>query len=105
MNNTIGFLEPFLKSYVAFLYVDSPYWTAFGVFGNLMFSSRFLIQWYYSEKEKRVVVPAVFWQISFWGSLIALVYAFHIDKAPVILGSIFLPFLYARNLFILKKSG
>ena len=37
------------------------------------------------------------------GSLCALVYAFHVDKLPIILGYLFLPFLYARNLKLLRR--
>lgn len=98
------FLQPMLGSLFPWLYTDSKWWTVFGLAGNLMFSSRFLIQWLYSEKLKRVVVPPVFWHLSFWGSVIALVYAFHVDKLPVILGYVFLPPLYARNLVLLHKG-
>ncbi len=69
-----------------------------------MFGSRFFIQWLHSEKHKRVIVPPVFWHLSFWGSLICLTYALHLDKLPVILGYVFLPFLYARNLYFLRKT-
>jgi lipid-A-disaccharide synthase-like uncharacterized protein len=78
--------------------------TIFGLFGNLLFSLRFIVQWLYSEKQKELVVPAVFWHFSFWGSVIALIYAFHVDKLPVILGYCFLPFLYARNLVLLVRG-
>ncbi len=99
-----GFLAPALGAALPWLYRDSRWWTAFGLLGNLMFSSRFVVQWLYSEKLKRVVVPPVFWHLSFWGSLIALVYAFHVDKLPVILGYVFLPVLYARNLVLLARG-
>jgi len=36
------------------------------------------------------------------GSIISLIYAFHIDKLPIILGFVFLPFIYARNLRFLR---
>jgi len=49
-------------------------------------------------------VPPVFWYLSFWGSLISLVYAFHVDKLPIILGFVFLPVLYARNLKLLRRT-
>jgi hypothetical protein len=32
------------------------------------------------------------------------VYAFHVDKLPIILGVFFLPFLYARNLSLLHRN-
>lgn len=104
MNSSDGFLEPFLGSLLPWLYIDSAWWTAVGLIGNALFSSRFLIQWLHSERQKQLIVPPVFWHLSFWGSLIALVYAFHVDKLPIILGYLFLPFLYARNLKLLKRS-
>jgi lipid-A-disaccharide synthase-like uncharacterized protein len=99
-----SFLEPLLGRHVPWLYGDSAWWTAFGLAGNLLFSSRFVIQWLYSEKLKRVVVPTAFWHLSFWGSVIALVYAFHVDKVPIILGYVFMPPLYARNLVLLYRG-
>ena len=102
--NHQGFLEPLLGHALPWLYVDTSLWTAIGFAGNLLFGSRFFVQWLYSERSKAVVVPPVFWHLSFWGSLIALLYAFHIDKAPVIVGSIALPMIYARNLFLLRSQ-
>ena len=99
-----GLLEPFLGPHLPWLFVDSRWWTAFGLVGNAVFSLRFVVQWLRSEKERKVVVPPLFWHLSFWGSLISLVYALHLDKLPVILGYLFLPILYGRNLFLLKKS-
>lgn len=99
-----GFLEPVLGSLAPWLYRDSLLWTAFGLLGNLLFSSRFVVQWLLSERRKRVMVPRVFWHLSFWGSVVALVYALHIDKLPVILGYVFLPVIYGRNLVLLSRE-
>lgn len=101
---TEGFLQPFLGPLVPWLYWDSVYWTVFGLLGNGLFSSRFVIQWLTSERRKQLVVPAVFWHLSFWGSLISLIYSLHIDKLPVILSFAFLPFLYGRNLILLRRT-
>ncbi len=103
--NDPGFLQPFLGARLPWLYHESGYWTIFGVFGNALFSSRFLLQWLQSERHKRLIVPPIFWHLSFWGSVVCLVYALHIDKLPVILGYVFLPFLYARNLRLLRRSN
>ena len=100
-----GLLRPYLEDSAAWLYVDSHSWTAFGLMGAAIFSSRFVLQWLSSEKEKKLVVPAMFWHLSFWGSVINFIYALHIDKLPIILGSCFLPVLYGRNLILLKRSG
>ncbi len=104
MSDATGFLEPFLGHVLPWLYVNTGWWDAVGLVGNAIFGSRFVIQWLYSERQKRVVVPPVFWYLSFWGSVISLVYAFHVDKLPVILSFLFLPFLYARNLSLLHRG-
>jgi hypothetical protein len=36
---------------------------------------------------------------------VSLLYAFHVDKLPVILGYVFLPVLYARNLVLLSRGA
>lgn len=105
MTDASGFLEPLLYRALPWLYVDSIWWTVIGLLGNALFSSRFLIQWLYSEKKKQLLVPPIFWHLSFWGSAISLVYALHIDKLPVILSFAFLPFLYFRNLVLLKRGA
>lgn len=105
MNNTSSLLQPLLGAHGAWFFRDSLYWTIFGLFGNALFSSRFVIQWLYSERHKQVVVPPIFWHLSFWGSVVSLAYACHVDRLPIILGYAFLPFLYARNLHLLKKGG
>ncbi len=104
MSDSSGFLQPLLGPLLPFLYVDSVWWTAFGLLGNALFSSRFVIQWLHSERKKELVVPPLFWHLSFWGSAISLIYALHIDKVPVILSFAFLPPLYARNLVLLKRG-
>ena len=98
------FLKPFLESSVPWLYRESRAWTAFGLLGNALFSSRFLYQWLHSERRGRVEVPVAFWHLSFWGSLVTLIYAFHVDKLPYVLGCVFLPALYGRNLMLLRKA-
>jgi lipid-A-disaccharide synthase-like uncharacterized protein len=50
------------------------------------------------------VVPPIFWHLSFWGSSVSLIYALHIDKLPILLSFSFLPFLYARNLMLLRRG-
>ena len=104
MTDSAGFLQPHLQAWLPWLYADSRWWTVFGIVGNLLFSSRFLLQWLHSERHKQLVVPPVFWHLSFWGSVVSLIYALHVDKLPVILGYAFLPPLYARNLILLGRG-
>ena len=102
--NTGQFLQPLLSGWLPWLYMNSYWWTAFGFLGNAMFSSRFILQWLSSEKKQRVVVPPLFWYLSFWGSVINVIYAFHVDNAPILLGVIVLPFIYGRNIVLLKRA-
>ena len=100
----VGLLAPLLSGVAPWLYVDSRWWTVVGLSGNAIFSSRFVIQWLASEKKKAIHVPPVFWHLSFWGSVLSLLYALHIDKLPIILSFAFLPFLYGRNLALLRRG-
>src|SRR5262245_37777046 len=104
MNSNNGtFLQPYLGVWLPFLYTSSFWWTIFGFAGNFLFSSRFFFQWIASEKSKKVIVPAHFLYLSFWGSVINLIYALHIDNAPIIFGVVALPIIYGRNLFLLHS--
>ena len=49
-------------------------WVTFGTFGQLIFFSRWVIQWYYSEKFNTSLIPVAFWWCSFFGGLITLIY-------------------------------
>jgi lipid-A-disaccharide synthase-like uncharacterized protein len=101
-----GFLRPVLDPMLGhWLYADSLTWTLVGFAGAGIFGSRFLFQWLHSEKSKQLVVPWYFWHLSFWGSTLNFVYAMHLDKAPLIFGSFFLPLLYGRNLVLLYRGG
>lgn len=98
-----SFLAPHLAEHFPWLYVDSMIWTIVGLVGGFCFGIRFVIQWLHSEKAKRIVVPDIFWYLSFVGSVITLIYAIHVDRLPFIVGLIFSPVLYGRNLILLHR--
>ena len=83
--------------------------TAVGFAGNILFASRFLVQWYVSEKLKQSVIPIQFWYLSIVGSLFSLAYAIYIGKMPFIIGFAFPTIVYVRNLMLIaagkKKYG
>jgi len=103
MNNTGTFLEPWLLGVMPWLYASTWWWSGIGFAGNILFGSRFIFQWLASEKQRSLVVPPHFWHLSFWGSVLNLLYAFHLDSAPLLLGVAALPFIYGRNLVLLKR--
>ena len=98
------FLQPYLANVAPFLYWNSYWWTALGFAGNILVSSRFFVQWLASERKQELVVPASFWHLSFWGSVINLLYVIHLDSAPLILGVAALPVIYGRNLVLLRRK-
>ena len=77
------------------------FWTTIGWLANGIFSSRFLVQWYATEKKKQVTVPALFWWLSLSGSLLFLFYAIFYDKHHVIIFAYLFAWIpYTRNLII-----
>ena len=77
------------------------FWTAIGWVGNAVFFSRFVVQWYATEKKKQVIVPALFWWLSLTGSLLLLLYALFYDKHYVIIFAYLFTWIpYTRNLII-----
>jgi lipid-A-disaccharide synthase-like uncharacterized protein len=77
------------------------FWTAVGWSGNAVFFSRFVVQWYATEKKKQVIVPALFWWLSLTGSLLLLLYALFYDKHHVIIFAYLFTWIpYTRNLII-----
>ena len=75
-----------------------------GGVGQVVFTLRFVYQWYYSEKKKRSVLPPGFWIISVAGSLMICSYAIYQDLYPIIVGQLFGLVIYVRNLVIHSKS-
>lgn len=79
------------------------FWTIFGLTGNIMFTSRFVVQWYASEKLRQSIIPKNFWRLSLLGGLINLIYALHIGAIPFILGSLLPPVIAARNMVLIAR--
>ncbi|MDJ0824075.1 MAG: lipid-A-disaccharide synthase N-terminal domain-containing protein [Rhodobacter sp.] len=77
------------------------WWVAFGLGGQLLFMSRFLVQWIVSEREKRSVIPLAFWYFSIGGGLILFTYAVYRKDPVFILGQSMGLFIYSRNLWLI----
>ena len=79
-------------------------WIAIGLFGQLLFSCRWLIQWLTSERMQRSVIPLAFWYLSIAGSLTLLAYALYRMDPVFILGHMMNSVIYLRNLHFLFKE-
>jgi lipid-A-disaccharide synthase-like uncharacterized protein len=83
--------------------LDWSYLTFLGLVGNVVFSTRFLIQWMASEKKGESVIPISFWYWSIFGSVIMCLY-FIFKRDPVgILAYLPNSFIYFRNLHLIKR--
>lgn len=76
-------------------------WVAFGLFGQLMFMGRFLVQWIASEKARRSIIPIAFWYFSIGGAVILFTYAVYRKDPVFILGQSLGIVIYARNLYLI----
>ena len=83
--------------------IDWSVWKLVGWAGNLVFFSRFFVQWYATERRKQVVVPTAFWWLSLTGSLLLLVYSLHQRDSVFIFAYLFTWIPYIRNLVIHRR--
>jgi len=79
-------------------------WLVLGFFAQALFTTRFLVQWIASEKQKKSVIPIYFWYISLAGGLLLLTYAIHIKDPVFIAGQSAGVFVYTRNLMLIYKQ-
>ena len=80
------------------------FWNVLGWTGQIVFFSRFIVQWYATERKKQVVVPSAFWWLSIIGSLLLLLYALFYDKHYVVIFSYAFSWIpYIRNLIIHRR--
>lgn len=82
------------------------FWLSVGLFGQLLFTGRMVVQWIASERKGASVVPPVFWWMSLIGSVLLLAY-FLWRRDPIgLLGQAFGSFIYLRNIiWILEGKG
>jgi lipid-A-disaccharide synthase-like uncharacterized protein len=81
------------------------FWLIIGFVGQALFTARFLVQWLASERQKKSVVPAVFWYFSLLGGSTLLIYAIHSHDPVFIAGQASGLLIYARNLYFVFKNS
>jgi lipid-A-disaccharide synthase-like uncharacterized protein len=79
-------------------------WKFVGWAGNVIFFSRFFVQWWATEKNKQVVVPNSFWWLSLIGSLLLLAYGLYRRDSVFIFAYAFTWIPYIRNLIISHRA-
>lgn len=80
-------------------------WHLLGIFGGLLFASRFFVQWWQSEHQRRSHMGRSFWVLSIVGSFSMLLYFIRIEDTVSILNCSFGLVPYLRNLMLLNKKA
>jgi len=79
-------------------------WIGIGLFAQLMFSARFIVQWIASEKARRSLIPIHFWYFSLAGGSLLLAYAIYRRDPVFILGQGGGLIIYIRNLYLIFRE-
>lgn len=79
-------------------------WVVVGLFGQAMFSMRFLLQWISSERAHKSVMPVAFWYFSMAGGIILLSYAIYRRDPVFIIGQATGLLIYLRNLWLIHAE-
>ena len=79
-------------------------WLGVGFAAQVLFGSRFFVQWIASERAGRSVIPISFWFLSLGGGLLLLSYAIWRRDPVFILGQSTGTFIYLRNLYMVYRE-
>lgn len=79
-------------------------WLGIGFLGQALFSARFLVQWIASERQRRSVVPILFWWFSLAGGMTLFAYAVWRLDPVFMLGQGFGLVVYIRNLLLIHRE-
>ncbi len=79
-------------------------WVVFGLAGQILFGSRFIVQWIASEKKKVSYIPVVFWYLSLSGGIITAIYAIHIRDTVFTIAQCAGLLVYIRNLVLIYQK-
>ncbi|HET7588534.1 MAG TPA: lipid-A-disaccharide synthase N-terminal domain-containing protein [Gammaproteobacteria bacterium] len=84
--------------------MEAKIWLAIGFLAQAMFSMRFVVQWIYSEKHRRSIIPVAFWYFSLAGGSLLLSYAIYQRDPVFIVGQASGLFVYIRNLYLIIRE-
>lgn len=78
-------------------------WVLVGFVGQALFSMRFIIQWFVSEKARQSIIPIAFWYFSVAGGVTLLSYAIWRTDPVFIAGQAGGLIVYGRNLYLIYR--
>jgi lipid-A-disaccharide synthase-like uncharacterized protein len=94
-----------LQGYVYDVFVTRfDFWLVFGLAAQLVFGSRFVLQWIASERAGKSVMPLSFWFLSIAGGVMTLIYGFVRREPVIIFGQGLSTIIYLRNLALILRE-
>ncbi len=81
----------------------SDIWLGVGLAGQIAFGARFLVQWIFSERQRRSVIPIAFWWLSLVGGVVLLAYSIYRKDPVFIIGQGSGLIVYVRNLMLIYR--
>lgn len=76
-----------------------------GIVAQVIFTLRFVYQWIHSERNKESTLPMGFWVLSLIGAGLILTYAIIREDPVLFVGHLFGLIIYARNLYLIRKTN
>lgn len=87
---------------------DSFFWLGIGITGQMVWGSRFLLQWWFTERTGRSHFPRAFWWFSLVGSILNLAYtwqyAVQLGEWVFFVGFLPTPIYPIRNLMLERAA-
>ena len=80
-------------------------WVAGALVGQSAWSSRFVVQWWASERASESHFPRLFWWLSLFGNVLLLAYTVHLGDAVLAWGYVPGPVVQVRNLMLGRRSA
>jgi lipid-A-disaccharide synthase-like uncharacterized protein len=81
-----------------------PVWLAVGIVGQAVWSSRFVLQWWVSERRQESLLPAGFFVVSIAGAALLCAYAVRRLDYVMIAAYALNPIPYVRNLVLIRRD-
>jgi len=84
---------------------DQPWWgLALGFTAQTIWSGRFIVQWYASERAGRSVLPPSFFYVSTLGAILLFGYAVYRIDWVMMAAYVLNPIPYVRNLVLIRRA-
>jgi lipid-A-disaccharide synthase-like uncharacterized protein len=79
--------------------------TWLGLIGQAILNTRFIYQWYVSEKYGESILPSGFWWLSVFGATLLIFYAFHRNDPVILLSQAIALVPYVRNIMLSQRTA